>query len=370
MRKALLFLFFIVVIISCKTNDEGYEVKGVIKGEDMALKDGVVYIQKANTKSVFDSTVIKRGRFKFFGKLEMPDKYLIFMKELNYNIPIYLENTKFRIEALSENLREATVTGGQTQDLMNKTASKSQSVMTKYNLNYVLGELVKPDTDDKLRAKYSSIVNSANREMKSFSDSLIAANPTSFYSLLNLYELVNVGDIEELQNRLEIFENSSKYKGSSYLIKIRETIEKRKLLEPGRVAPDFTLLSLDESPITFSKIYEKNKFTILIFWSSWSRESTQFCIDIGINYNLYRKNGIEIVAITIGDVERNWREIIRKENFSWIQLKENNQSAVSSVYNVQMIPHTILVDTEGKIIMNNNSVKEIVEYLEDNLQHK
>jgi thioredoxin-related protein len=78
----------------------------------------------------------------------------------------------------------------------------------------------------------------------------------------------------------------------------------------------------------------------------------------------------EIVAITIGDVERNWREIIRKENFSWIHLKESNQSAVSSVYNVQMIPHVILVDTEGKIIMYNNPVKEIVEYLAENLQHK
>ncbi|MDP3436920.1 MAG: TlpA disulfide reductase family protein [Bacteroidales bacterium] len=370
MRKALLFLIFIVITISCETNDGGYVIKGVIKGEDITLKDGIVYIQRANTKSAFDSTQIRKGRFTFKGKLQMPDKYMIFMKELNYNIPIYLENKEFRVEAFSDNLREATVAGGLNQELSNKTTLKSRSVMKKYNLNHILGELMKAELSAELRSQYSSVVNRANGEMKNFIDSIVTAYPTSFYSLLNLNELVNIGNIKELEKRVESFEKSGEFQGNSYLIKIRETIEKRKLLEPGMVAPDFTLLSLDESPVTFSKIYGNNKFTLLIFWSSWSGESTQFCKDIGVNYNLYRNNGIEMVAVTIGDVERNWRDKIQNENFSWIQLKDSELSDVSSVYNVQLIPHVILVDTEGKIIMNNNPVGEIIDYLADILDNK
>ncbi len=363
MRKALLFLIFIAIVFGCNTTEEGYLIKGVIKGDDIPLKNGVIYIQKANTKSVFDSTVIKNGRFRFKGKLLMPDRYMIFMKELNHNIPIYLENTEFRVEAFSDRLREANVIGGETQDLMNKTASKSRSVMTKYNLNHILGELIKTDLSEELRGGYVSVVNRANNEMKSFIDSIVASNPTSFYALLNLNEVVNVAKIEQVQMRVENFVTSGKFEGNSYLIKIKEILEKRKVLEPGKVAPDFTLLSLNDSMVTFSKIYRSNNFTILIFWSSWSNESIQFCKEIADNYTLFQRRGVEIVGITVGDVQKNWEEKIRDENFSWLQLKDSKEVSVTSLYNVQMIPRAILVNREGKIIMNNNPAKEILNYL-------
>lgn len=369
MRKALLFLIFIVITISCETNDGGYVIKGVIKGENIALKDGIVYIQRSNTKSPFDSTQIRKGRFTFKGKLQMPDRYMVYMKELNYNIPIYLENTEFRVEAHSDNLREATVTGGLNQELSNKTSLKSRSVMKKYNLNHILGELIKADLSPELRSQYSSVVNRANGEMKNFIDSIVTAYPTSFYSLLNLNEVINVGRIDELEKRLESFEKSGEFQGSSYLIKIRETIEKRRVLEPGQTAPDFSLPSSDGSMVSLSQIYKENRFTVLIFWSSWSSESVQFCNKIGENYNFYRSSKVEIVALTVGDIEKNWREKIKSENFSWIHLKDSQQATVTSMYNVQMIPHAIVIDSEGKIIMNNKPVQEIIDYLAENLLH-
>ncbi len=369
MKKALLFLIFLVITISCDTNYEGYLIKGVIKGEEIAIKDGIIYIQKANTKSIFDSTQIKKGRFTFKGKLQIPDKYMIFMKELNYNIPIYLENTTFRVEALSHNLREAIVTGGLTQELMNNTTSKSRAVMTKYNLNHILGELLKQDLSDELRSQYSSVVNIANNEMKNFIDSIVGANPTSFYSLLKLNEVVNVGKIEELEKRVESFERSGQFQGNSYLVQIREIIEKRRVLEPGQTAPDFSLLSSEGSMVTLSNIYKDNRFTLLIFWSSWSSESMQFCKKIGEYYSFYRDRGVEIVAITVGDIEKTWREKIKSESFLWIHLKDSEQATVTSMYNVQMIPHSILIDSEGKIIMNNKSAQETIDYLGGNLVH-
>lgn len=367
MKKALLFVIFILITLSCDTNNEGYLIKGVIKGEEIAIKDGIIYIQKANTKSIFDSTQIKKGRFTFKGNLQMPDKYMIFMKELNYNIPIYLENTTFRVEALSHNLREATVTGGITQQLINNTATKSRDIMIKYNLNHILGELMKPDLSEVLRSQYSSVVNSANSEMKNFVDSIVVANPTSFYSLLNLNEVVNVEKIEELEKRVESFERSGQFQGNSYIIKIKEIIEKRRVLEPGNTAPDFSLLSSEGGMVTLSNIYKENRFTLLIFWSSWSSESMQFCKKIGEYYSFYRNRGVEIVALTVGDIERTWREKIKSENFSWIHLKDSQQATVTSMYNVQMIPHAILIDSEGKIIINNRPAQQIIDFLAGNL---
>lgn len=367
MKKASLFLISLLFALSCNKSIEGYLIKGVIKGEEIAIKDGMIYIQKANTKSIFDSSQIKNGRFTFKGKLKMPDKYMIFMEELNYNIPIYLENTRFKIEAHSSNLREATVTGGLTQQLMNSTASKSRSIMTKYNLNHILGELMKPDLKEELRSQYSSVVNQANSEMKNFIDSIVTENPTSFYSLLNLNEIANIESIEKLEKRVESFKNSEEFEGNGYLLKIKEIIEKRRGLEPGQTSPDFSLPSSEGSIITLSQIYKQNLFTVLIFWSSWSSESMQFCKEIGEHYSLYRSRGFEIVAITVGDIEKTWIEKIKSENFAWIHLKDSQQATVTSMYNVQMIPHAILIDSEGKIIMNNKPAQQIIDFLAGNL---
>lgn len=72
-------------------------------------------------------------------------------------------------------------------------------------------------------------------------------------------------------------------------------------------------------------------------------------------YEQYKDKGFEIVAVSLDQDAKAWKEAIRKMNMSWPQLtdlKAWKSEGVKS-YAVGTIPYTILIDAGGKIIARN-----------------
>jgi Flp pilus assembly protein TadD/peroxiredoxin len=67
-------------------------------------------------------------------------------------------------------------------------------------------------------------------------------------------------------------------------------------LQVGAEAPDFRLPSLAGESKTFAEL-KGEKLTLVVFWSTWSKKSTQALSDLQQLYVKYRDRGLSVIAI-------------------------------------------------------------------------
>jgi hypothetical protein len=321
-------------------------------------------MQIANTKGViFDSAELNNGRFFFSGNLNTPQKLLLFVKELPFNIPLYLENEKYIITADSKSLRDAKIIGGESQEMFNKLKAKSGSVMAKYNLNMIMSEYLKQDSDSARMSELDYIIKNANMEMDKFNDSLIAINPTSFYSLLNLYEISNVADFDNVLGRFKLFEESALYDNNKYFNAIKENIARREPLLTGKYAPDLILQDLDGEIVDLKEIAKKSSLTVIVFWASWSKESVDFLKRVKNTTNPEVWERVRVLTVAVNDIKSNLENVIKKEKFNGINLIDNKDKDAMRIFNINLIPKYIVVDNNYTIVINDFRFEEIEEFL-------
>ncbi len=364
MRGIFILSIVFFISISCSNSENGYIIKGVIDGSEEVLNEGKIYMLKQSQSRVYlDSAILRRGKFLFEGYIESPDKYVLYIEGLSYNIPIYLENAKFRIRAKSANLREAEVIGGETQSLINMSSSKSREVMNKYNLNTVLTELMNEKITGDRREQNRDILERANAEMKHFTDSLIAENPCSNFALLNLLEIANILPLSVIEERFKLLKDCPTNRLNDNLNKVSSIIEIRRELEPGEVAPGFNIIIEGKSLKPLYDVVANNEFTLLFFWASWNHESVEIAKALRERYRHFLKMGVDIIAVSVNDIDSKRDEVIREERFEWINIKDKDLQNQLEKYNIITIPHIFLLDSRGIIISNNLKITEIDTYL-------
>jgi len=128
----------------------------------------------------------------------------------------------------------------------------------------------------------------------------------------------------------------------------------------GKTAPDFTRKDFSGKTIKLSDFKNKN-YVLLDFWASWCLPCVEGIPKIKDLYNKYNKKGLTIISISFDKDDDSWRNAINKYQLkAWTQILQaedkNNSVAntddINLMYNVEAIPHFVLIDKQGKIIVN------------------
>jgi thiol-disulfide isomerase/thioredoxin len=100
----------------------------------------------------------------------------------------------------------------------------------------------------------------------------------------------------------------------------------------------------------------RGKYVLIDFWASWCNPCRMENPNVVRVYNAYKDKGFDIFSVSLDTDKNRWVKAIASDNLSW----ENHvsdlagwQSDVVSQYQFQGIPHTLLLDPEGKIIARN-----------------
>ena len=69
-------------------------------------------------------------------------------------------------------------------------------------------------------------------------------------------------------------------------------------------------------------------------------------------YEKYKDQGFEIVGVSLDRSKQSWIAAIEKDGLSWVHVSDLKgwSNAVAKSFGVSSIPHTILLDKDGKII--------------------
>lgn len=135
---------------------------------------------------------------------------------------------------------------------------------------------------------------------------------------------------------------------------IRKSLEtKMKSMEAyriGGVAPVFTQNDPDGNPISLEDF--KGKVVLLDFWASWCGPCRRENPNVVKVYEKYKDQGFEILGVSLDKDRKRWVDAIAKDNLTWPQVSDLKgwSNEAGRMYGVSSIPHTVLVDGEGKII--------------------
>ena len=228
-----------------------------------------------------------------------------------------------------------------------------------------------------LNKAYTEIFEGHRQYVKSF----IQDHPNSLASIIALYQYFGDKAMLRETEDFEYFLNLSKslaevYPTNRHVINLKKRVSdikrvqlQRQMAEEklaiGNHAPEIVLPDPEGNPIALSSL--KGNVVLIDFWASWHepcRISNEILKDI---YKKYNEHGFEIYGVSLDRTREQWLRAIENSNINWIQVSDLRyfNSPVVSLYNLEGIPYTFLIDRKGKIVAKDIDHRQLAEYLEE-----
>nr|MBA3900830.1 TlpA family protein disulfide reductase [Bacteroidota bacterium] len=131
---------------------------------------------------------------------------------------------------------------------------------------------------------------------------------------------------------------------------LQNRVDELTQLAIGAQAPEISQRNPEGDIVSLSDL--RGKVVLIDFWASWCRPCREENPKIVRLYNRFQDKGFEILGVSLDDNKEAWVNAIRDDQLPWKQVSDlqGRNSIVGAKYQVEGIPHTVLVDREGKII--------------------
>lgn len=149
---------------------------------------------------------------------------------------------------------------------------------------------------------------------------------------------------------------------SVYMDRMRRGLDTYAGCAIGAVAPEVQGLDTLDRPLKLSDL--RGKYVILDFWNSychWCREETPWLQEALKHFG---KEKLTVLGISSDRVKKHWTDAIHEDQSYWPHLMLRKGDDVMERYCIKGIPHTVLVDPEGKILAKDFRQREVIPVLE------
>ncbi len=121
----------------------------------------------------------------------------------------------------------------------------------------------------------------------------------------------------------------------------------------GAEAPNFGQQTPEGNTLQLADL--KGQVVLIDFWASWCGPCRQENPNVVRMYNKYKTKGFEILGVSLDRTKDAWLRAIEADNLTWHHVSDLRgwTNEVAQLYGVTSIPHTVLVDAEGKIVARN-----------------
>lgn len=116
-------------------------------------------------------------------------------------------------------------------------------------------------------------------------------------------------------------------------------------------APEITLPNPQGTELKLSNL--KGKVVLVDFWASWCAPCRRENPNVVRLYKTYNNQGFEVFSVSLDEDATAWKAAIEKDGLIWsnhVSDLKGWQTPLTQVYGFQSIPHTVLLNREGKIV--------------------
>lgn len=360
MRKSIILLAISSLFFACN-NNKGFEIEGKIAGAE----NKTVYLEKVTGQVItIDSFQIgDNGKFKFVGTAERPSVYRLNFSNIRAldlvvdntsKIELYIDVAKgmddyeIKGSAESEKIKEINKILYRTYKVVEGLQNEYASIQDKPNAEALAAGL---------EERYAEAMNNQIKELKSFVDkgnsALLDFYAVSYLNIDENYDFIKTV-VDKHQSEIE----SSDYT-KEYAAKIAEFSK----LAVGSIAPDIKLNNPNGQEVALSSL--RGKVVLLDFWASWCGPCRKENPNNVKLYKEYNAKGFEIYGVSLDKNKEDWLKAIKDDNLTWTHVSDLKfwQSEAASLYKIEAIPATYLLDKDGKILAKNLRGEELAIFL-------
>ncbi|MBO7456592.1 MAG: TlpA family protein disulfide reductase [Paludibacteraceae bacterium] len=126
---------------------------------------------------------------------------------------------------------------------------------------------------------------------------------------------------------------------------------------------DIKALTPEGTELALSELVGKTDYVLVDFWASWCGPCRRFVPVLKEIYASQPEGRLQILSCSVDQDAKAWQVALQEEQMPWPQMREDAEHMCSDKYDVQFIPHTVLIDREGQIVGVNLEEPEIEEIL-------
>jgi len=347
MKKYSLILVTALIVFACQTTKKEFSINGSIAGIDT----GKVYLLKvvAGEAQNVDTADLVGGKFSFKGKMTIPDYRLLRLNEKEYFAEFFLDNADITITTQKDSLRKCIITGSPTHDVYKIYANEMERVqkeVSALHAKYKSAMAANNSSEaEKAKIDYQAILENSMVYLKNF----VKEHPKSVVSAYiceqHLAAQINESELEEIVKKFP-----AELDSSEYVIRLKARIADQKRIAIGAEAPDFTMNDPEGKPIQLSSL--RGKIVLLDFWASWCMPCRQENPNIVRLYNQYQPKGFEILGVSLDRTKEKWVKAIQDDKLTWKHVSDLQfwQNEAARLYAITVIPQSVLIGKDGKII--------------------
>jgi peroxiredoxin len=359
MKKLFIVFSFAAFLSACSTPDS-FVIKGEIEGKDNEKVALMKFVE--GRWSVEDTTRITNGEFELNGSVELPEMRAVMLGKKNVLAQFFAENGVIKIKADADSIDNAEITGSSSNDEFTvftdemKRFSKEVNILqNEYNSARMSRD---EERQNKARIDFEAMIDNQRIFAKNYIRENISSTTAPFVALWQLSEQLESKEIDEL---IASFDPS--ISNSIYITQLKKKADEKRVLGVGAVAPDFTMNNQEGQPVALSSL--RGKVVLIDFWASWCQPCRHENPNVVKLYNEYKEKGFDIIGVSLDRDKKSWIKAIEDDQLEWNHVSDLKfwDNVVAKQYKVKSIPHTVLVDKDGKIIAKNLKGEQLAQKL-------
>ena len=338
-----LFLSATMAFAACRNNNAQEPFKYRINGKgsflpeqtEIILAHGIYVGHEPGNEQIITKMKVKNGTFSYEGCSEETEACMLYIPSEGAYLPVFIEMGNIQV-SLDENPNKIFVCGTPLNDSLQMLAQKNIECSEKFK-QQLKGVNDPPDNEDleriqECRAMFLKDVGNIHYEcaMRNINNEL------GFFLTVNGKDLFTRQQLKTLIGKLP------KSKRNHPVI--------RKLETPvDKTIPSFSLPDEKGYSYNVKSLAKQYKVTILDFWASWCEPCMNEMTGLATIYREYNHQGLGVVGISLDKDKTAWTNACSKINAPWLQLWDNDGS-VADMFQVNSIPHTVVVDKNGNVL--------------------
>ncbi len=178
----------------------------------------------------------------------------------------------------------------------------------------------------------------------------LKSNPDSFALLEKLYGVRENCSLGQLKEYASLFSDQVKHSTSYHML--QEYISAKENLEKFGYRKKNMWVDIYGRSHNLKQA-QNGRLLLLVFWASWCHPCRQEIPNLKKFYDNY-KDKVSIVSLSIDDDYDRWKEAVEKEQMPWLNLSglPKSKNEVKMEYNITTVPNMILLDSEGRTLIN------------------